>query len=142
MYYPSYPADSAAYAELAANPPEVRNSRYFLRKEYGTGVAELYIFPSANVTAASIAYTYVATPPVLSLDSDTFSGTADDIEYIKVYAASKLLTKEESDTTSIFAELKELESRIRNATKDVDAGGPKTVRRLRRRYRNRRMDSY
>jgi len=130
--HPCISADPSEYVYWAANPPAKTAARYYLREEFGTNTKELYLFPSA-LTANTIAYTYVKNPPVLSLDSDTFAGAHDHLEYIETYAAAKCLSKEESDTTALEFRKEQLKKRIINATKDVDMSTPRLVRMNRRR---------
>ena len=132
-YYPVRPADMSEYAELAANPPDERYARYFLRFGFGTNVKEIYLFP-LGISAEHIAYTYLPVAPQLSLDTDIFSGTLQEIEYVETYAAIKMLRKEESDTSALEFQREQLKTKIRNATKDVDLNAPRRVRKLRGRY--------
>jgi len=129
-FHPARPADITEYAELAANAPNETAARYFLRESFGTAVKELYLFPS-GISATNIAYTYIPSPTLLSVATDAFAGSSDELEYIEVYGAIKCLNKEESDTTALDARLTELRKRIRNATKDSDLGAPRTIRRVR-----------
>ena len=128
--YPAVQADPTEYPELDVSPPERQQAKYFLREEFGKGIKELYIFP-AIASADDIAWTYVPLSPVLSLDSDEFWGTNDELEYIEVYAAIKVADKEETDSENLVSRRSELKKRIRNATKDADLGGPRTIRRVR-----------
>ena len=128
--YPALPADVADFPLLAANPPDEKAARYFQREGFGDGVKELYIFPS-GISNTKIAYTYIPSPPALSLGTDQFHGTQDELEYVETYAAIKVAQKEESDTQDLQARRAQLQVRIRNATKDKDSNTVKRVRNLR-----------
>lgn len=125
------PADPALWPELISNPPHKRNARYLLRREFGTGTRELYVFPA--VTQTELLVQYVPTRPVLSLDADTFVGTDDELEYIEYTTAIKMLQKEESDTTALEYSRAQLKTRILNNVKDADLNSPRTIRLNRKR---------
>jgi hypothetical protein len=131
-YHPASAADVSEYEELATSTVHARAAKYFIREEFGTGVKELYLFPS-GLSADCIGYTYLKSPPQLSLDTDTFLGTLDDLEFIETDAAIKVLSKEESDTSALEYRKQQLKRRIVNSVKDVDLNAPRTVRRMRRR---------
>lgn len=131
-YYTAQPLDIADYA-WAAHQSEwtALNARYIYREEFGTGVKELYVFPS-GLQNTDIAYTYVPEALVLDLDTDKFYGTYDDLEYVETYAAIKMANKEESDISVLEDRRAKLWSRINNTTKDADLGAPRRVRNVRK----------
>lgn len=131
-YLTAQPLDISDYAWAASQSNwTAYNARYIFREEFGTGVKELYLFPS-GLRNTDIGYTYVPDAPTLSLDTDKFYGTYDDLEYIETYAAIKMANKEDSDTSILEDRRSRLWSRINNATKDADLGAPRRVRNVRK----------
>lgn len=131
-YWTAQPLDISDYAWAASQDNWTEyQARYIYREEFGTGTKELYIFPS-GIRDTDIAYTYVPEAPVLSLDTDKFYGTFDDLEYIETYAAIKMSNKEDSDSSALEDRRAKLWSRINNATKDADLGAPRRVRNVRK----------
>lgn len=131
-YWTAQPLDISDYAWAASQDNWTHyHARYIFREEFGTGVKELYIFPQ-GLKDTDIAYTYVPEAPVLSLDTDQFYGTYDDLEYIETYAAIKMASKEDSDVSILEDRRAKLWSRINNATKDADIGAPRRVRNVRK----------
>lgn len=137
-YFPAYPADARAYAELTTNPPHEREPRYYVRAEPGTGQKYIYVFPEVN--EAVFAITYIPYAPYLELDADKFDGFNGWEEYVIVDSAVKCLSKEESDTSVLELRRQQLVERIRSQAGYMDTGYPKTIRRLPRRQSIYRYD--
>lgn len=70
---------------------------------------------------------YIPVSTTLVNDTDTFDGINGFEEYIVVDAAIKMVQKEESDVTVLFAQKQALTQRIMDMGEDRDAGSPKTV---------------
>lgn len=70
-------------------------------------------------------YSPVATK--LTLDSDTLNDLNQYVEYVIVDAAIKMLQKEESDVSVLFAQKQALQKRIEEASQNRDAGEPESV---------------
>ncbi len=131
-YHTVRPLALTAYSWAASQEQwTLYEARYLLREEFGTGVHELYIFP-ANIDRTKISYLYIAHAPVLSLAEEQFHGSYDELEYVETFAAIKLASKEESDTTELSTRKGQIWSKINNSTKDADIGAPRRVRNVRR----------
>lgn len=63
----------------------------------------------------------------LSLDADTFDGVNNWEEYVVIDAAIKMLTKEESDTSTLMSQKQAIGSRIMAMSDDRDAGEPDSI---------------
>lgn len=129
--YPAFPLDPSEWASIAENPPPKAAAEYLLRKEFGAGVQELYVWPALSQNELLVQY--IPARPVLSLDEDTFTGSDDELEFIEHAAAVKMLQKEESDTTAVEYAKQNLRTRILNNVKDVDLNAPRSIRMNRRR---------
>lgn len=68
----------------------------------------------------------------LSADVDTFDGINQFDEYVVVDAAIKMLTKEESDTSMLYAQKNALMQRINEMADDRDSGEPDSISDYRR----------
>lgn len=76
-------------------------------------------------TAIRIWYTPVSTK--LALDADTLDDLNQYVEYVIVDAAIKMMQKEESDVSVLFAQKQALIKRIEEASQNRDAGEPESV---------------
>lgn len=131
-YFTATPIDISAYSWAASQTDwQPYQARYTLREEFGTNTKELYIFPAIS-NPDDIAYIYIKQAPVLSLDTEQFYATYDELEYVETYAAIKMLSKEESDTSVLETRRAQLWSKINNKTKDSDIGSPRRVRNVRK----------
>ncbi len=70
---------------------------------------------------------YIPLPTALSADSDSFSGINGYEEYVVIDAAIKMLTKEESDTSSLMFEKQAMKKRIEDMADSRDVGSPASV---------------
>ncbi len=77
---------------------------------------------------------YIPKPTTLSSDSDEFDGINSFEEYVVVDAAIKVLTKEESDTTTLYAQKEALRQRIMEMADDRDSGEPESITDTRNRF--------
>lgn len=80
--------------------------------------------PDAN-TAMKLWYTPVATK--LVDDTDTLDDLNQYVEYVIVDAAIKMMQKEESDVSVLFAQKQALLKRIQEAAQNRDSGEPESV---------------
>lgn len=70
---------------------------------------------------------YVPLPTKLVADADTLDDLNSYSEYVIVDAAIKMMQKEESDVTVLFAQKQALEKRIRDKSQNRDAGQAPTI---------------
>ena len=129
--YIAHPADPADWVGLLDSPPPATNSQYLLTQAFGEGETILYTFPA--VAESRVLLRYIPTPPVLSDETDEFTGSTAQLDYIEHNVAVRMLQKEESDTTAVEYALAKLTTRVQNAVKDVDLNTPRTIRMNRRR---------
>ncbi len=84
-------------------------------------------FSPAPDRVANVKIWYIPVAAKLVLDADTFDDINAYSEYVVVDAAIKMMQKEESDVTILFAQKVELKKRIEDASKNRDAGHPDTI---------------
>lgn len=85
------------------------------------------IFTPAPDANAVYQLWYTPIPPQLISDSDTFDDVNSYSEYVIVDAAIKMLQKEESDVSVLFAQKQALEKRIRDKAGHRDAASSETI---------------
>jgi hypothetical protein len=126
IYFPGLPGDERLYAELASDPPEQEEFRYYIRTNLSTGASHLFIFPEIDET--KLAVVYIPSPPVLTLDTDALHLPTRWHEYIALSSAVKMLQKQESDTTALEFQKKLTEDRIKDHIREIDSGIPQQIR--------------
>ena len=93
-----------------------------------TGNDSIHLIPDNQSTGAqNLRVWYYPNPKVLASDSDTLDGRSGWEEWVIIDAAIKLLTKEESDTSSLERQAARVWARILNAAQNRDAGQAKRI---------------
>jgi uncharacterized protein YdcH (DUF465 family) len=85
------------------------------------------VFSPTPDQAAYYRIWYTPLPTVLSADGDTLNDFNAYSEYVIVDAAIKMLQKEESDVSVLFAQKQALEKRIREKAQSRDANSSETI---------------
>jgi len=89
------------------------------------GSREQYVTPRTDGT---VTLRYTPAPPVLVDDTDTFDGISGWEQLIVLMAARYCLAKEESDVSSLFAEISAMQKRISMRAPARDQGAPAYVK--------------
>lgn len=85
------------------------------------------LFSPIPTSALQMRAWYIPLPETLVLDADSFSGVNGYEEYVVIDAAIKMLTKEESDTSSLMFEKQAMKKRIEDMADSRDVGSPATI---------------
>jgi hypothetical protein len=110
-----------------------RIRRYNLKDRYRGGMLK-YRLRAGNIefntdpgAGRTIRLLYIPKSTTLVSGSDTFDGINAFEEYVVVDAAIKMLTKEESDTSTLYAQKVALIERIHEMADDRDSGESETI---------------
>jgi hypothetical protein len=128
-YVQATPADSAAYAELAANQANTSaryRYQYLVRWDINTGERFIFVFPAPS--SDTLAITYWPQPKELSIDSDSLDNPASWLEFVMVAAGVRMLNKVERDATALLFAKRQLGKRIQKAVYATDFNFPRTIR--------------
>jgi hypothetical protein len=132
----SLPADFYKLRHVEQQESDVkwkRIRRYNLKDRYRGGMLK-YRLRAGNIefntdpgAGRTIRLLYIPKSTTLVSGSDTFDGINAFEEYVVVDAAIKMLTKEESDTSTLYAQKVALIERIHEMADDRDSGESETI---------------
>ena len=107
---------------------ERRSSRYIAGGEIGSTAMDYEHRIRFNPLGSGwVLVWYLPSPPSLTEDTDVMVGFHGYEEYVSMFAAIRALRKEESDWSSLAADLEAMKQRIHNMGSNRDMGHPSRV---------------